>query len=376
MSTRSVDELICELSNPTLANREHAKQELFERGPSVALVLLRAIPELKAKSYKASHLIPAGHEYSASSLLTLAAQDIGKIIASHRRAVVPSLVEQFRNSTEPTLGRYAADVLKIIGKAALPEMVLCLSDECAYVRELALDVLARMGKGSGAVQSEVRELVDDPSINVQRAAVDALPDILQAPDALPILARAVRHSDSVVRQKALEGIALFKEASISVLSEIVTALDDPECYVYAALAISGIGKAANRAIPNLIQAMRHECFEHHQNLHDAFHLIGLDSVWPLALALKDPDCRVRDGAKHALRDLATYGPDIGIIETLVTRIRNGTANDQCVALIALGAIGRKAAPALPIIREFSTQGPMHLRGVAASSLELVERLLL
>jgi HEAT repeat protein len=127
-------------------------------------------------------------EYVIPALTKLVTDENGEVqiaalqaLSHHRRVagpVIPTVINVLEATTRSGVKYQAAKTLGKVGKQAavgLGALRACLTHEDERVRDVAAFAIGRMGEaGRDAIADLIRLKNDDPSVDVQRAAEDAL----------------------------------------------------------------------------------------------------------------------------------------------------------------------------------------------------------
>jgi len=151
-------------------------------------------------------------------------------------------VEEVRRQAVLGLGRYN-------DKACLDRLLLVINSDQITVRAAAARSLALQAKGSdGAakmilVLPALQKALSDPALEV---VVEAAEDLgsLGVPAAVPLLAGLLKHKAPAVKKTAAQ--ALERIADITVLEELLAAIDDSEAGVRLAI-LGAISRAVNQS---------------------------------------------------------------------------------------------------------------------------------
>jgi HEAT repeat protein len=152
-------------------------------------------------------------------------------------------------AAEPIIRRRALLLLAELFPEAVVDLeavALCLGDRCWPVREAAVSALRRLDRQGLCAERLQRSALRDPEPQVRAAAVPAL-----TPDAVPVLAEALRHRRWKVRWRATQALGGLPGADELVVDALCQALADSDARVRRA-ALIGLGTrgtAAQRAIP-------------------------------------------------------------------------------------------------------------------------------
>jgi HEAT repeat protein len=162
------------------------------------------------------------------------------------------------HGTNPTSG-CAAVALTAIGKPAVPALIEAMADDHWWVRAVAANALARMGKGAETAVSSLREAIKDDHWWVRRNAVEALGMVeVMSLDLLSDFSMALADEDYRVRRNAALAVAKFGAEGDCAVSALIPLLEDENRYnrFYAAYALRKIGtpQAQTVLLDNLFNA--------------------------------------------------------------------------------------------------------------------------
>jgi HEAT repeat protein len=152
----------------------------------------------------------AGLKHKEVSKRRLAALTLG-----HRgpraAAAVPALVAALKEDKEPAVRAQAAEALggiRILAKAALPDLLNALKDADASVRETAAEALADIGSDAAKVIPALLPLLSDADMNVRCAAARSIGDFgTAARTAVPALQNAQKNDKHpFVREAAADAL--------------------------------------------------------------------------------------------------------------------------------------------------------------------------
>jgi len=245
---------------------------------------------------------------------------------------------------------------KEMGIGVVTYLIRALDDDNATLRQEVIYTLGFIGSNaSDSVPKLIEILQDDPEPAVRTASARALSEISSDPEVISALVGALEDENSdvvgmtivalgVIGPKAKAAIpALIKMlkdvdpekraaaareiARISsgpdVVSNLISALDDPDASVHtsAASSLARIGPPAEEAIPKLIDLLRHD------------------------------DSDVRSSAAQALGKFGPAAKDA--IPDLIELLDDSHLDVIDAAAEALGSMGSLAEPALPKLRKLA-----------------------
>ena len=180
------------------------------------------------------------------------------VLAASGEAGIPALIAALER---PCARGQAAIALERLGpkaKAAVPQLIVALSDEDPEVRREVLYALGEIIQNSGPVDPAIIAKLDDPDMRVRTTAAYALGRAGPAANsAVPRLRRAVESSDPMVRVVSAWALAHIAPSDKQVVVEILPVLmhgtknNNPMMRRGSAVALGMLGKAANPAVPSL-----------------------------------------------------------------------------------------------------------------------------
>lgn len=386
-----LNDLIARLKRDGLAEQVRAAKELGDMREKAAI----AIPELVR--LLGEETPDSGPRFFVDNLHRFAAEALTKIGAR----AVPALIEALEKSPDPKVRQGAALALRDFGrdaKGAIPALAGALRDADETVRVLALEALARQRDTAAGELPRLSELVEkDLSQQVRVAAVAALPAIDPAGEkALPILLRALEDKSSLVRAQAATALGRLGEKAQGAVPRLVLLLGDEESgelfsfpFIKSVRAFAGqaLREIGPSAIPAVIEALESSA---DPKVREGAAIVvrdfGLDwkeAPAALAEALDDSEAVVRT---IAIEGLARHGTKtraqlprlaelieadlsepvrvaaIGALEpidpcgddslgALQGALKDRSALVRSVAAMALGRLGTKAEPAVPVLME-------------------------
>lgn len=208
IAEKRLSKLINDLSNPDPSKRRSSAEALSSSDERAIYHLIKALRDES----------PGVQDAAMRSLISL-----GGEVTAHM--VLPLLRD------EPYLRNTAMIILKEIGRDAIPLLKPFLRDKDSDIRKFAVDLISEIGYCTYP-EELVRNLQDDPNINVRASAAKAIGN-LQYKEALPQMIDALK-DDEWVCFSALESLAIMKEESS--LEPIISLLDHPSDAVrYAAV---------------------------------------------------------------------------------------------------------------------------------------------
>lgn len=252
----------------------------------------------------------------------------------------------------PELRREALKAIAALGpgaRGALPVLIRSTRDENEDVRFWAVEAIRRIGPDAREAAPALLALLSHDTRRVQDEARLALEAI--GPAAAPVLVPALRATDPWVRANAAEALGVIGESRGKVIPELARLLSDDSLWVRAsaAWAIGHLGAGAKSAAKPLTRSLSEE--------------LRRDPT------LTDPELRVRvENLVYALGRLGDEADDA--MPAVMTVLYDGNDSLRSVAVVALAAIGEKAAE--PLGRAVLT-GRMPVRLEAARALRLMGR---
>ena len=222
------------------------------------------------------------------------------------------LLAQFLNSRNEALHRETFDILRRIGPAAIPALVVMLRDDRASIRRSAVDVLIDLAPDTERIQPALRRALGDEDSFVARDAARALGALgKRASPSVSALVRALSHKEPHVRLYAAEALASIGPKAAKATRELARAVDDPIPGVRwaACEALASIGPAAQPAVPQLIAALQDEFLYVRICAAGALGNIGPKAQSALgALSASANDPTLRNEAEWALHRIAGVEP--------------------------------------------------------------------
>ncbi len=166
---------------------------------------------------------------------------------------------------------------------------------------------------------------------------------------------------------------------IRILEEDLEKGPDGTAALEATLALADVGPLGREAVPALAKALRHEKFFLRQCAVNALSRIGgTQAVRFLIFACRDPSGMVRRAAVAGLSDMgAAAAPAVpALIKLLDTEGGDEEFPAPCLDVMtmeALGAIGPQAASAIPALEEASQRKEQYRREAARTALKKIRR---
>jgi HEAT repeat protein len=213
----------------------------------------------------------------------------------------------------------AGNALSRIGKPAVPVLCKVLSDksELSPMRREAAWSCGKMRENGSAAVPELVRCVADPDAGLRQDALLALGYIgVKSSDVKSTLVRACGDADAGVRSNAVVAMQNLALESPEIVAAATKLLDDSQPLVrFAACNFLGfVGKKASPAVPGLIRCLRHTDAKARREAAQALGSIGelASSAAPvLNQLLEDKDNSVRAEAKQALRLIGAGRQKIG-----------------------------------------------------------------
>lgn len=186
--------------------------------------------------------------------------DIPPCPASPRRALPEEIVEVLSQSLGDKNWQvrfHAATALGEIGgqaKTSIPFLLEAMRDRSAMVRYAAVCAVGSVDPRNEAVLHALLTAMDDPESDVRAAAADSLGSA--GPRAVPLLVKACRDRNSLVRLAAVRSLGKSAAAQAEITTVLVNALrdDNDEVRAAAALALGEIRAQGEAETAALIQS--------------------------------------------------------------------------------------------------------------------------
>ncbi len=308
---------------------------------------------------------------------TRPARHVCFVLAAIGEPAVAPLIELLQHEN-PRVQTAALETIAAIGpdaKDAVPELARLVGGSDGYLRTRALAGLAAVGPEARPALPVIKQRLD---AGLSQAEEDALIRALVAvgPPAVPILAKALGHSDSRVRATAAKALAELGPASRQALQPLVQALRESHYVrVHAEVALARIGRPA---VPSLLKLMKVEPTSA-TGLSD--HAL-LDAVDAAERALIEMGAEAQEAIPELLRMLemdksghwrpspsmraAKILGSIGkpALPELRSRLRAPARNVRFAAHVALRSMGADAGEALPdLIALFDAEIPDQLEAL-------------
>ncbi len=201
------------------------------------------------------------------------------------RPALPALIGVLKGRDQD-LACDAADALGAVGVVAVPDLMICLTDERDAVRLLACRALGAIGPAATLAVSDLLRIADQDADDVRRRAIWALgrtgaPEALEplaamltdeggelgccVADALSMYGRDARPIAAALRDElhrddpflalacadALRSIGMYQDAAIWALISCLASSEDDDVRVEAAILLGDYGARATAALPTL-----------------------------------------------------------------------------------------------------------------------------
>lgn len=348
---------IAQLPAENLAISEHAREALIKAG-------VRAVPKL----IDALGSLPERGRLGAAVVL--------RRIGRNAKDAIPALLKALHDNSEDVRRQAAFALGTMEGDAvvAVPELGAMLNSKLYVAAAVAL---GQIGRPSVSVLSEAAsrqflgsELTEPDRTFVRWEALKALGKIA-TPETLPVLALALRDSESSTRMLAAKALA---QNGAEAVPAIVEALRDQEGYVRSAAchAVGFLGRHAVTSVTVMIETMKDKESLVRRDAAEAIGKIGPEANAAAAVlieALNDSYKPVRLQAAQALVQVDPKARNAAI-HTLQVAVGDAEENIRQEAAFALAKIDRQAAEiALPVLSEaLQNEKEWSVRDMAASAL--------
>jgi HEAT repeat protein len=188
-------------------------------------------------------------------------------------------------------------------------------------------------------------------------------------DAVPALREALKSPVPALRRDAAQVLGQMGADAKAAAGELALLLKDDEAQVRdaAAGALSGMGKAAQAALPALLEAMRQEKrFEVQQQLFQALTLVGSRDLPGFLKAVREVD---KEGKWATPYLLAQFGPRAeDAVKPLIALLHDAEPGKRLGAALALGKIGLLSDQSVPVLAKALDDPNFSVRLAAAASL--------
>jgi HEAT repeat protein len=228
---------------------------------------------------------------------------------------VKQLIRALKNPN-PTTRADAATNLGLLGLAAreaVPALAEALADPEDQVRMAAVAALEEVGPGPEAIPLIAKALRKAITVDPWKAA-SALVQMGRTEGSLPYLIELLKDKHPLVRAAAAGAIREGGPKAAGAVPALINALRDPDPRVrdHAARAVEAVGPAANQAVPALIENLQYPTdWEVRRSAARALGSIGRkaqEAVPALKNALSDPDESVRLEAAEAIKKIGGSQP--------------------------------------------------------------------
>lgn len=235
-------------------------------------------------------------------------------------------------------------------KIVVPVLIKVLKDSDSSVRNNVVGVLAEIGPEAKAAVPSLIEALKDQYRGVRMGAALALGKIgPEAKAAVPALIEALNDPDTCVNAAAVFG-HIGPDASAAAPA-LIKALEDPDEGVRtnAANALISIRPEAKIAVPALIKVLHDQSRSVRMNAANALWMLGSEAkeaVPTLIQILNDEDIEVRKSAARAIA--STKLDSEPVISALASLLEDQDKDLRCIAVFALGNLGKAAIPSLKL----------------------------
>lgn len=302
---------------------------------------------------------------------------------------VPSLLAVLQSESNPSkaiLAKIVASIARDDDEAPTESIIealqLCLEATDAQLRQAAVESVSCLADKQELLIPHLLPLLRDEDELVRRRAIAALVNMGRV--AVSHLVATLAGDEVDVRREAAEALAQMGEAAVSGLCEALKS-ETPEVRREAARTLGRIrrfGGSAESAVPNLIEAMKHDSTK----CAAAFALGeirgSLETTVPVLIGLlADNDTEVRWWATHALGSIARQSPkrdEIVVADAvleLAAALKDEDEELQKKAAWALAGIGPWSRLAIPELLKSALSGMdeaiFALRAAGAGDRDLV-----
>jgi HEAT repeat protein/S1-C subfamily serine protease len=349
-----LDALIAVLEKSKVAaKRKVAAERLGRLGPSARRAVVKLLERVRDVNKEAADV----RAEAAAALTKIGPPD---------KKDVPALIDALRDDAAPEARRYAAAALGKMGDAARPavdDLVRACGDTDAEVRAGAATALGVLGdEFRDKTYARLLDLLKDGEKPVRKAAWDALAKLGKPPDAEPLKALLATAKYPEARAYAIIGLSYLGPGSAPALVKALAEDKDAEVAGLAAFALGTLKVRTPEVCAALTGALDREEKLVKLEAVQALARLGGDpavGVDPLVLpglikALSSDDDDVFKWARLALppvtsfmRNSATVPVTTDDLSGLKELLKNKRPVARCFAALALGSLGKEAAPALP-----------------------------
>jgi HEAT repeat protein len=336
MNERSlVEDLVLQLSEPSVLRRRDAADQLFRLGKDASL----AIPALLRATKDEDNVV----RFNAVAAL-------GSTGASGQEVVL-SLVDVLRAPImDSGLRGIAAVKLAQLGPRAEPFLIDCLHHTDEVIRRKAADGLGQGRFDRALAIPHLVQLLDDAEEDVRSCAASSLEQI--GPQAEAHLERAIAEKEGHAACYAARVILKRRPDYQAAIRALVAQLDDRDAAVrrHAAWFLQYAGPHGAGAVQRLVEALGDDDAKVRSFAAGSLGDIGLPARGAepsLVKALRHDDADVRCSSAYALGELRAASP--AAVEALALAVHDQYRDVQVAAILALekiGALARAAAPSL------------------------------
>ncbi|MEL7072362.1 MAG: HEAT repeat domain-containing protein [Cyanobacteria bacterium J06581_3] len=248
-------------------------------------------------------------------------------------------------------------------KEATPHIVPFLKSKYSLIRESAASALGSIGS-TNAIEPLCLAL-DDPAVDVRKAAVQGLSNFSNNKQATSALIKALNDVDNLVQEIAAEGLG--RPDNNKAIQPLITALDRKGVFIQETI-IKSIGKIGNQVAVNaLIDILEHDNKRIKWNAAEILGTLGEPiSVEPLIKALHNEEEDVRSSAAEALGMIGHKRA----VEPLIKALDDRFIDVRLSAAEALGMIGHERAIE-PLVQFLNNRDNGNMRYVAAEALGMI-----
>jgi HEAT repeat protein len=223
-------------------------------GEEAAEVRVQALKSLARLGTAAKSAVPQLAEQFKNADTTMRRQIMVTMVAIGPEARELSLLRESLKSTEPEIGRLAAEGLTTLGpqaKPALKELTAALKSRDARMRLAALRAIEATGETKAAVPSLV-DLLKDSDREVSLAAAGAMVSLGEYKEAMPVLKDTFKRGTPLARRQVCRLLGLVggtaKPAAGNIaktaIEDLIDVLGDPKVRTVASNALIKVGKPA------------------------------------------------------------------------------------------------------------------------------------
>ncbi len=358
-----------------VATRIGGGRERFLTSPTISGVVRRLISELfrdGSISPLIGRLLLAGQDRWESQLVIELIEAFIELVED----IGPNNLHWEVWDLIQTLGR-----VRRIGPEAVPTLIMALAHKSSLVRESAVEALGRLRQASPEALTALTQVLEGRHRIVLRMAeairrrgqVNSQEAIamINALKETHTIARSFRLFEKGVRVKAAEALGLLGQASPTVVTGLIEAIDDPdaEVRVKAVEALGLLGQAGPQVVAALDKALHDEDSGLRVKAAEALGLLGQASptlVTGLVEASDDPDAKVRIKAVEALRLLGQATPDV--VAALTKALDDNDSRVRSEAVEALGLLGQATPDVVAALTKALDDEDFRVRLEAAESL--------